>query len=137
MKTKHYLTLLMILVITSIAISQNFIDNNTSLIDNYFQQENNRSSNIGVGSDVTIFQFGSVNTSLLQINGNQKVSLIQKGENNNYEYYTFYNTLKSDIKINQNGNDNDIQIYGQNELTKNLVINQNTNNQTIIIRNYQ
>jgi hypothetical protein len=143
MKKAHFIFILSIISCLT-ALSQNIVDSNSDLIENYFrQQENIVSSSINEsnsflnkGSDIVILQLGNDNSAFILASGNNNQELKQKGDTNNYEYYSFYNSNETNIKTTQNGSNNDIQIYGQNELSKNLQISQNTNNQTIIIKNY-
>ena len=126
--------------------AQNIIDDNTTVIEKYFQQEENIAStqisssqeklNTEYKSVISVIQEGDENDANIIISGEKKQVLNQIGNKNNYEYYTYENDIKSNTKITQNGDNNDIQIYGQNNLTKNMSIKQNANNQTIIIRNY-
>jgi len=143
MKKIHFIFIFSIISCFAV-LSQNIVDSNSDIIENYFrQQENIVSSSINEstdflnkGSDIVILQLGNDNSAFILASGNNNQELKQKGDTNNYEYYSFYNSNDVNIKVSQNGSNNDIQIYGQNELSKNLQINQNTNNQTIIIKNY-
>lgn len=123
--------------------SQNLQDQNSSLIESYFQLQSTTLDLPGealiphnFSSDVTVVQTGNYNSSYIITNGKSKQSINQIGDKNNYEYYTYYNSSPSEVNSYQLGDNNDIQIFGQNELTKNINILQNTNNKTLIIKNY-
>jgi hypothetical protein len=139
-----YLILSFSLVFFSInTIGQNLIDNNTGIINNYFnyketKQENvvTKTQNIQYRSEVHIVQSGNYNNSYILSHTKNKQSVNQKGDNNNYEYYSYYNSNPSQVNMIQTGNNNDVQIFGQTELAKNISIIQNTNNKTLIIKNY-
>lgn len=128
------------------AYSQSLYDGTSSLIDNYFQMNNDSGETTIIsnnttqqptdGSIVIITQEGNYNNSYIISQSNNKQSIIQVGDNNSYEYYTYYNSMLSEINALQYGDNNDIQIFGQNELVKNISIIQKTNNQTLIIKNY-
>ncbi len=143
-KTNFILPLLFL--IGFITSAQNIVDDNTTLIKNYFQQqENNFTPNKSttseientINSNISVNQIGNYNHANIITSGEKKQALTQVGNQNNYEYNTYFNDVKSTTKITQTGDNNDIQIYGQNNLTKNMEINQKANNQTIIIKNYQ
>ncbi|MEE9348584.1 MAG: hypothetical protein V3U80_00900 [Flavobacteriaceae bacterium] len=134
------------LCFTFIVSAQNIVDANTSVIDNYFKRQENIGVKLdekkpiqnNVESSVVVVQIGDYNTSEITTSSdNKKQVLIQDGNKNNYEYNSYYSTVETDMKISQEGNNNDIQIFGQNNLTKNMKITQKANNQTIIIKNYQ
>ena len=134
--------LVMILMAGFNLSAQNLIDTNTGLIKNYFlnQEINNFQTRENLVSlkntDVYVFQLGNENNAIISINEESKQYLKQEGNNNNFEYFTYYSNVDSFVQTTQNGSNNDIQIYGENSISKNLKIRQNTNNQTIIINNY-
>ncbi len=122
--------------------AQNIVDNNTNIIENYFLQQANNTINQNViqksidNSDVVVLQIGNDNQSEISINEESTHYIQQNGNQNNYEYFTYYSSLESNVRTTQNGNNNDILIYGENSISKNMRISQNTSNQTIIITNY-
>ena len=132
------------LLFSSTVFAQNMIDSNTNLIENYFVQQQHfdltRFSNENIQTDnvidVVINQLGDNNNAVISANQDNKQFLTQQGDYNNFEYYTYFNNIESTITTIQSGNNNDIQIYGQNNISKNMTINQHTNNQTIIVLNY-
>ena len=143
---KKYIYILCISVTTIYSLNaQNIVDENTNIIKNYFalQQDklviNNQHKNLvelKTPTDITVLQEGDYNNVIVNVNQENKQSLIQKGNNNNFEYYTYYNNIESFINVKQSGDNNDIQIFGQNNISKNMKIDQNTSDQTIIIMNY-
>jgi hypothetical protein len=127
------------------AYSQTLTDKNSELITNYFQIQTNTPVSYSTASkvyqktlesDVVIEQTGNYNNSYIISNSNNKQEVKQIGDNNNYEYYTYYNSNPSEVNSLQYGDNNSIQIFGQNELAKNISIIQKTNNKTLIIKNY-
>ncbi len=145
-KMKKTALIICFLCFTFIVSAQNIVDANTSVIDNYFKRQENIGVKLdekkpiqnNVESSVVVVQIGDYNTSEITTSSdNKKQVLIQDGNKNNYEYNSYYSTVETDMKISQEGNNNDIQIFGQNNLTKNMKITQKANNQTIIIKNYQ
>lgn len=145
---------------------QNLLDQNSSLISNYFnsnqtsvqETENSSATTLAtLQSDVRLIQNGNYNQSYIHTGSNteqvvnqngdnnnsyivtgdsNKQAVNQKGDYNNYEYYSYYNSNPTTVNTVQNGSNNDIQIFGQNELAKNINIIQNTNDKTLIIKNY-
>lgn len=123
--------------------SQSLNDENSNLIDNYFQLKSITTDTPQItqtqqntGSDVHIIQTGNYNSSYIISNVTNTQVVNQVGDHNNYEYYTYYNSNPSEVNTLQYGDNNDVQIFGQNELAKNINIIQKTNNQTLIIKNY-
>ena len=141
MKKLTFLLIIGLLVSLSIR-SQNIIDDNTALIDSYFKQHKEietsavKEKQTRYNNDVIVIQQGDNNHSFISILKENKQQVVQKGNDNNYEYYAYFGSVKSNIDTKQYGNNNSIQIYGQNNISKDLKINQNANNQTIIITNY-
>jgi hypothetical protein len=137
-------TIIIIFIAGYSLVAQNIIDSNTRLIENYFQQQETDNLSLKIENnpfvtnkpEIIIIQLGNYNNVNVLAIENTKQELTQIGNYNNYEHYSFFNSIESQLKIDQNGDNNDIQIYGQNAIIKNLQINQNTNNQTIIINNY-
>ncbi len=123
--------------------SQNLIDENSNLIDSYFQLQTTTTNTPQTtqiqpksGSDVHLIQTGNYNSAYIISNTKNKQVVKQIGDHNNYEYYTYYNSNPTEVNSLQYGDNNDIQIFGQNELAKNISIIQKTNNKTLIIKNY-
>lgn len=139
---RSYIILIIVLFLGLNLNAQNIVDNNTSLIENYFfnQEINNlqtREKLVSIkNTDVVVLQIGNENNTHISINDESKQYLHQEGNNNNFEYFTYYSNINSFVQTSQNGTNNDIQIYGDNNISKNIKIRQNTNNQTIIINNY-
>jgi hypothetical protein len=145
MKINFYIFFFSIFFGIGTVYSQSLSDDNTSMINNYFQNQKNGSilnvpttSEVKqiVDADVIITQNGNYNTSYIVCSSNEKQEINQQGNYNNYEYYTYYSTNPSQVNTLQYGDNNSVQIFGQNELAKNMTIIQNTNNQTLVIKNY-
>ena len=145
MRNLTYIVLFFIIFICFDTYSQNLTDENSELITTYFQIKTNSPANNSttskvyqktLGSDVIIEQIGNYNDSYIISNSKNKQVVKQIGDNNNYEYYTYYNSNPTEVNTLQYGDNNDIQIFGQNELAKNISIIQKTNNKTLIIKNY-
>ena len=143
MKNIFYILALTI-VCSSTLLAQNIVDSNTDLIANYFVQQQhfdltnltNDNLQIDESSNVVINQIGNNNNAFVLANQDNTQILTQQGNANNFEYYTYYNNIESVISTTQTGNNNDIQIFGQNAISKNLTINQHAENQTIWVFNY-
>ena len=139
------LTIIITLGCYSIMIAQ-FSDENTELINQYFQlnvlstevtEPINEISNYNSGSFVEVVQTGienNIRINSLQ-NGDEQI-VNQKGNKNNYEYYNYYSQENSAMQVNQNGTANSVQVFGENSLMKDAVINQKSDFNTIVVRNY-
>lgn len=123
---------------------QNLTDTNSSAIENYFKLAINTEQatqtttpqNKNFDSYVVVSQIGNYNTSYILTNKKNNQNISQHGDDNNYEYISYYNSNASEVNVLQNGDNNDVQIYGQNELAKSISIIQNTNDKALIIKNY-
>jgi len=121
-------------------------DTNTETINQYFQvtqneevRTNTTSSTINQNkmSYVDIVQTGienSIYINALQSGDNQIVN--QTGSQNNYEYYNYYGKENSNLNVNQEGTLNSLQVFGENSLMKDAVINQKSNFKSVVIKNY-
>jgi hypothetical protein len=119
-------------------------DENKFIINEYFRviEENPTikkplSANSDIASYVNLMQTGRDNNiyiKSLQTGDNQVIN--QVGYKNNYEYYNFYSTDKSSLSVNQEGILNSLQIFGENSLMKDAVINQKSDFKSVIIKNY-
>ena len=88
-------------------------------------------------SEVNIVQVGIENNTYInsvQTGDSQMVS--QSGEYNNYEYYNYYSIENSNLEVNQEGTLNSIQVFGENSLMKDAIINQKSDFNSIVIKNY-
>lgn len=126
-----------VLFLTSISVfSQNIITNNTEAIQNYFYQTQSTKVENNLDSDTNIYQIGENNNIDIDTSEDNIQLVRQVGDANNYQYYTYYNSSKANLVINQFGDENDIQIYGHNSIVEKLKITQTTNNQNVLIYNY-
>ena len=135
---KIILTIIIIITFSFIAMSQNIIDNNTEEIQKYFfnNQIKNEIINSNINIESNIYQRGENNSIEIESSG-KKIQLVrQVGDDNNYQYYTYYDSSTANLIINQFGDENDIQIFGQNSIVEKLKITQTTNNQSILIINF-
>jgi hypothetical protein len=131
-------------LLSNFSFCQNINDSNSNIINQYFNIQNeNEVSNILSNNSiqnnvvsVEIVQYGDYNVSVLETKANENYSVIQNGDFNFYETFSFYNSMPTEMQIVQNGNNNSLLIFGQNELSNQMQIIQNTNNQMLIIKNY-
>lgn len=140
-----FLTIILAIMIYPVVIAQ-ISDGNTEVINQYFQVNLNETietnskkpnSNLNMTSYANIVQIGSENNieiNSLQTGDEQVVN--QTGNNNNYEYYNYYSKENSSMQVNQEGNLNSIQIFGENSLMKNAKINQKSDFKEIVVKNY-
>ena len=141
MKNKY--TIIFLFLVNFTIYSQQ-IDENTLVINNYFQEVNEKLTiddpsllKTNVQSYVNLVQVGNENNiyiNSLQVGDNQTIN--QVGNQNNYEYYNYYSKENSNLNVNQEGILNSLQIFGENSLMKNATINQKSNFKTVVIKNY-
>ncbi len=140
---KPVILFLMLMVVFQANITAQQTDENTMAINNYFQISNEKPVNnpskldANIQSYVNVVQTGNENSTYINSlqKGDEQV-IDQKGNQNNYEYYNYYSQENSNLIIHQEGNKNSLQVFGENSLMKNAVINQKSNFKTLVIKNY-
>jgi len=127
--------------------AQELTDENTHIISQYFQL-NKESSLFENNAKTTSNRLQSQNNfvSLNQVGNNNQIDIKQKGgdsqtvnqlgNNNYYNFINYYNNTPSNFNIVQQGNANNLQIYGENSIINNISIVQKSNFKTLIIKNY-
>lgn len=128
------------------ALMAQISDSNTEVINQYFQvnvnqqvQTKSASTNTdsNFGSYVEIVQTGSENyININALQGGDEQIVNQAGQKNNYEYYNYYSNQNSSMQINQEGNLNSVQVFGENSLMKDAIIFQKSNFKSIVIKNF-
>ena len=141
---KTLITFFMLIVAFQATIMAQQTDENTLVINNYFQITNEKPiakttalPNSNVQSYVNLVQVGYENNvyiNELQTGDNQIIN--QKGKQNNYEYYNYYSKENSNLNVNQEGTLNSLQVFGENSLMKNAIINQKSSFKSVVIKNY-
>jgi hypothetical protein len=130
-------------------VSSQQIDENTLVINKYFQnvnaeetlplltnisqtQENlNTQNNI----ELSILQAGNYN--IVNINSTvNSQNINQLGNSNSYEFISFYGRNDLNFEAQQIGNNNFIQVLGENSIINNMKIIQKSDFKTITITNY-
>lgn len=122
-------------IISGSVYSQNIIVNDTETIQKYLYQNQDSKIEKSTDTDTNIYQIGEDNNIDIATSEENIQLVRQVGDANNYQYYTYYNSSKANLVINQFGDENDIQIYGHNSIVEQLKITQ-TNDQRILIYNY-
>lgn len=79
-----------------------------------------------------VIQAGNQNLASIEGTG---VSLTQTGNNQSF-YYTETSILPSNLQINMQGENNYVEIFGNNQVLDNVTINISGDNRNITIRNY-
>ncbi len=134
MKKLAFISLVLFIISGSVH-SQNIIVNDTETIQNYLYQNQDSKIEKSIDTDTNIYQIGEDNNIDIATSEENIQLVRQVGDANNYQYYTYYNSSKANLVINQFGDENDIQIYGHNSIVEQLKITQ-TNDQRILIYNY-
>jgi len=141
MKTSILFFILLVALPVTIAAQQT--DENTLAINNYFQVNNEKPISNPLKLDTNIQSYVNVeqtgienNTYINSLQTGDKQVVTQTGDQNNYEYYNYYSREDSNLNVNQEGNQNSLQIFGENSLMKNAVINQKSSFKSLVIKNY-
>ncbi|SNR84337.1 hypothetical protein [Lutibacter flavus] len=152
MKKTFKIFLVFTLLVSVISYTSNAqqTDENTYIINQYFQKINTDNGKIAKGdlfnqqninsksnynSEVAILQTGNYNSVNVKANP-KKLDISQIGNSNNYEFITYYNSNKLNFEAQQIGNNNQLQVFGQNSIINNMKIVQFSNNKTITITNF-
>jgi hypothetical protein len=148
-KTVYILILIVSLInISSFKLNAQETDFNTIIINKYFQmssQEKSDNENVELFNNnlisfsdsrgVSVLQLGNYNFATFKANSNN-LQLEQIGNNNNYEFISFYGRDNLTFKAQQIGSNNYIQVLGENSIINNLSIIQKSDFKTITIVNY-
>ncbi|PID67659.1 MAG: hypothetical protein CR968_05520 [Flavobacteriia bacterium] len=146
---KQILLFISVLFFCSLVQAQDLTDSNSNAINGYFNNVDLSSSEVTVPNTVLspyqqdylvtteIYQNGNYNISSIKSNNaEQSNKVIQNGDYNTYEMSAYYNSNPSDVSVIQNGDFNSLQVFGQNSLSESIKIIQNTNNQSLVIKNF-
>ncbi|WP_457616959.1 hypothetical protein [Lutibacter sp.] len=152
MKKNNTMRLLFLFIIGfSFANVYGQADENTYIINRYFQNISNGQEQLLTSqslfqqsltntdavnaAELNILQSGNYNAINVETSGN-RLNISQVGENNSYEFITYYGRGDSNFEVQQLGNNNFIQVLGENSIIDNMKILQKSNNQTITVINY-
>jgi len=150
MKKYSYITVIFYVLVSfycSKSFAQEITSNERNYILNQIQLNNNPSLILenktyseaelsAQSSSIKLNQIGNYNQIDIKADVTDSQLVNQFGNQNNYTFINYYNNTLSKFDITQQGNDNFLQIYGENSIIKNLKIVQKSNAKTIIIRNY-
>lgn len=151
MKKYNYILIIALILFfanCNLLVAQQLSDENTYVINQYFQSNKEFSSKLTDTQTLSTnsFQVQSNIVSLNQIGNNNEIDIKQKGadsqninqigNNNYYNFINYYNSTPSNFNIIQQGNSNNLQIYGENSIIKNIGIVQKSDFNTLIIKNY-
>jgi len=117
--------------------AQQLQDDNSALINAYFQQAQAKKTTNTPTAVTHIIQQGNFNFVQANLNTSKQQSLTvnQQGNQNFAALLSYFSTTPLNLTILQKGNNNGIHIFGENNLIKNAVIRQDANDQHIIISN--
>lgn len=139
---KSLITAFLFVFVFQTAIAQE-TDENTFIINQYFQNNQNNYSlmnKTAVSNNaetyVNLIQTGYNNNIRLNSLNEDTQTVLQVGNKNNYENFVYFNNEKTNKTINQEGNMNSLLIFGENTMMKNLIINQKSDFQSIVIKNF-
>ena len=146
MKRVQYILFLQVLLLSLLSFNssaQELTTEDTYLINRYFQLNKeatavtkNYNQSIVQNNLVSLNQIGNQNEIDIKSNANNSQQVIQKGDQNYYNFINYYNNNPSNFNILQQGQSNSLQIYGQNSIIENISILQKSNAKTLIIKNY-
>jgi len=124
------------------------VDENTLAINRYFQNINFEESLLTLNNKSTQLNYNTPNNTELNIlqSGNFNVINIKSTENNqnvdqvgdynSYDFISFYGRTDLNFEVQQVGNNNLIQVLGENSLIDNMKIIQKSDFKTITITNF-
>jgi len=149
MKKFNIISVLFVLVLFSLKSNAQQTDENTLIINRYFQSlnseqilltENNlkyaqSDLNTPNSTEINILQSGNFNNININSSANNQ-SIGQVGNYNSYEFISFYGRDDLNFEAQQIGENNLIQILGENSLINNMKIIQKSDFKTITITNY-
>lgn len=144
-RTNIVIALVMLFGVFSSNSYAQITDENTYIINKYFQvaqneallKENGALTNTYTQNNlVQLNQIGNYNQINIKSTSNNTQSIDQIGNSNNYTFINYYNNNASQFNIMQQGNSNSLQIYGQNSIIDNISILQKSNYKTLIITNF-
>lgn len=108
------------------------MDENSSLISAYFNPSSENNLQV---TQITLFQLGDYNTIDIRTSTKENVQVLQQGEYNSYFFISAYGDKDFNIGVLQQGQNNNIQVYGENSLMKDATIRQTGSDKQIIITN--
>ena len=133
-------------VLFSLKANGQQVNSDTYTINQYFKSSNEAALLLKNGINPSIIQSQNSGFSLNQIgygnqidvksNVNNNQTVTQLGNDNEYQFLTYYSNDVSNFNIIQQGNSNTLHIYGENSLVKNLSIVQKANSKAVIVKNY-
>ena len=143
----NYLVLIVI-GLFSFKMNAQQVDENTLAINRYFQNINFEESLLTLNNKSTQLNYNTPNNTELNIlqSGNFNVINIKSTENNqnvdqvgdynSYDFISFYGRTDLNFEVEQVGNNNLIQVLGENSLIDNMKIIQKSDFKTITITNF-
>jgi len=114
----------------SLLLNSNNLLNNSVVKNSLFQQQ---AGNI---NSIVLSQVGFENIADIKSSNQTSQKVNQFGDNNYYSFINYYNSNPINFGVQQQGNSNSLQIYGTNSMMNGAAIIQNSNNQSLIIKNY-
>lgn len=114
---------------------QNIKTDNVKVAETNLLNQQNINNNTIYNSEVDILQTGNYNSINVKATS-KKLDISQIGNSNNYEFITYYNANKINFEAQQIGNNNQLQVFGQNSIIDNMKIVQFSNNKTVTITNF-
>jgi hypothetical protein len=151
-KNVNILLVVFVLIFSIFSIKTNAqqTDENTFIINKYFQNINNAqivpTTNNYTNQNLTVNKYAnnaelyilqSGNFNYVNINsGTNSQNINQVGDKNSYEFISFYGRDDLNFEAQQIGNNNYIQVLGENSLINNMKIIQKSDFKTITIKNF-
>ncbi|WP_196886073.1 hypothetical protein [Aureivirga sp. CE67] len=91
--------------------------------------------NIPEGTKIQLDQIGENNTVDVLMNANNSTQMVmQYGQDNVYNF-TSTSSMEYHVKVEQIGDNNEVGIVGENQLTNNMKISQRGNDESLFIEN--
>lgn len=125
--------------ITSLQREQNFVNNQQYTTVTQIGSYNTVQSTVITTESKNIYytQYGDSNTiDVLTKSQDTNQIISQIGNQNNYTHYS-YNPLESqNINVMQNGNKQNIEVFGENSMSKDMIIKMDASDKSLLIRNF-
>ncbi len=88
-------------------------------------------------TDISLVQLGDNNGIFSSIKAlSLEQNIVQNGNNNTFTSSNYYMTKEYDVQVSQNGNNQNLTLFGQNSISEKLKVNMQGEGQTVIVRNF-
>ncbi len=121
---------------------QNYFNNAATASNNVFIRQVGDGNNASVSSrtadgDINVLQNGSDNDLYVDISAETiKQTIVQNGDNNSIYHTNPFRLQSHESQILQNGNNQNLEWFGENSLSEKMKISMQGENQSVIVRSF-